>query len=124
MTYYIGTNPGDVNSSFIKRYFYGLRRNVDGELFLISADQLSGEDNSITINDLGESAGNFPYFEEGIDYLDGITDEHILVYENLRYPQMKWDGRFLVYYVDDDGQLTVRINKGYNYPTGISAEGY
>jgi len=124
MTYYIGTNPGDVNSSFIKRYFYGLRRNVDGELFLISADQLSGEDNSITINDLGESAGNFPYFEEGIDYLDGITDEHILVYENLRYPQMKWDGRFLVYYIDDDGQLTVRINKGYNYPPGISAEGY
>jgi len=68
MTYYIGTNPTDVISSFIKRYFYGLRRNEDGELFLVKSDQLaSGDENSVVINDVGVAAESFLDFEEGID---------------------------------------------------------
>jgi len=124
MSYYIGTNPTDVINSFISRYFYGLRRNNDGEIFFSQVDQLSGIENSITINDLGPVEDNFPYFEEGIDYLDGIDIDHNVEYKNLRYPQMLWDGRYLQYYIDDEGMLTVLINKGYNYPEGISAPGY
>lgn len=124
MSYYIGTNPTDVINSFISRYFYGLRRNNDGEIFFTQVDQLSGVENSITINDLGPVEDNFPYFEEGIDYLDGIDVDHNVEYKNLRYPQMLWDGRYLQYYIDDEGMLTVLINKGYNYPEGISAPGY
>ena len=30
MSHYIGSNPTDVANGFIKRYFYGLRRNDDG----------------------------------------------------------------------------------------------
>ena len=37
MAYYIGTTPQDVLDGFIKRYFYGLRRNNDGELFFVAA---------------------------------------------------------------------------------------
>ena len=67
MTQYVGNNPTDVLDGFIKRYFYGLRRNDDGELFLVRLDQLAPGTDPITLNELGEADGNFPDFEEGID---------------------------------------------------------
>jgi hypothetical protein len=126
MAYYIGNTPQDILDGLIKRYIYGMRRNNDGELFFIRADQLqSGEANSLVINEIGDAEENFPFFEEGIDYLDGIDAEHNIVYENLRYPQIKWEGRSLLYYIDPtDGQLIVRISEGYDYPEGISADGF
>ena len=125
MTYYVGNNPQDVLDGFIKRYFYGMRRNEDGELFLIRIDQLQGQENVAVINDIGVSANNFLDFEEGIDYLEGIDANHNIVYENLRYQQMKWDGRLLTYYIDPtDGQFIVRISEDYVYPDNISGPGY
>ena len=44
---------------------------------------------------------------------------HEKVYENLNYEQFKWDNRSLMYYIDDSGNLVVRINEGYTYPTGV-----
>ena len=124
MTYYIGTSPESVVDGFIKRYFYGLRRNDDGELFLIRVDQLRG-DGSVVINDIGVGENNFFDFEEGIDFLEGIDANHDIVYKNLRYQQIKWDGRLLTYYVDPtDGQFIVRISEDYVYPDNISAPGY
>ena len=91
MSHYIGSNPTDVANGFIKRYFYGLRRNDDGELFLVRVDQLAGGDeNSITVNDLGISEENFLDFEEGIDYLDGIDENKQTVYLNLLYRSRHW----------------------------------
>lgn len=125
MTYYVGNNPQDVLDGFIKRYFYGMRRNEDGELFLIRIDQLQGQENVAVINDIGVSANNFLDFEEGIDYLDGVDQNHNIVYANLRYPQIRWDGRSLVYYIDPtDGQFIMRISEGYDYPENISGPGY
>jgi hypothetical protein len=124
MSHYIGNNPESIINGFIKRYFYGMRRNDDGELFLIRQDQLSGE-GTVVINDVGVGENNFPDFEEGIDYLEGIDANHDIVYENLRYQQLKWDGRLLTYYVDPiDGQFIVRISEDYNYPDNISGPGY
>lgn len=124
MSYYIGNNPESIINGFIKRYFYGLRRNDDGELFLIRQDQLSG-DSTVTVNDIGIGENNFLDFEEGINFLEGIDDNHDIVYENLRYPQIKWDGRLLTYYVDPvDGQFIVRISEDYQYPDGISGPGF
>ena len=124
MTQYVGNNPTDVLDGFIKRYFYGLRRNDDGELFLVRLDQLAPGTDPITLNELGEADGNFPDFEEGIDYLDGLDENHNILYANLRYPQLKWDGRSLLYYVDQtDGQFVLRISVGYTYPTGNSSDG-
>ena len=126
MTYYIGTSPSDALNGFIKRYMYGLRRNRDGELYLIKIDQLQGGADSIaTVNDVGISENNFPDFEEGIDYLDGIDIDHDIEYANLRYPQIRWDGRSLTYYIDPaDGQFIIRISEGYPYPDNISTPGY
>lgn len=127
MSYYLGNNPQDVLNGIIKRYFYGLRRNNDGELFLVRIDQLqsSDEETTVVVNDLGEASENFLDFEEGIDFLAGIDANHNVVYDNLRYPQFKWDGRSLLYYVDPtDGQLILRISEGYDYPPLISSAGY
>ena len=125
MSYYIGTSPTDVIGSFIKRYFYGMRRNDDGELFLIVADQLAGNQDSVTINELGIAEDNFLDFEEGIDFLDGIDANHNIVYKNLRYQQIRWDDRSLVYYVEPNtGQFVQRVTETYDYPDGISATGY
>tara|TARA_B100000242_G_C42821500_1_gene381768 strand:- start:14 stop:391 length:378 start_codon:yes stop_codon:yes gene_type:complete len=125
MSYYIGTSPTDVIGSFIKRYFYGMRRNNDGELFLIVADQLAGNQDSVTINELGIAEDNFLDFEEGIDFLDGIDANHNIVYKNLRYQQIRWDDRSLVYYVEPNtGQFVQRVTETYVYPDGISATGY
>ena len=125
MSYYIGTSPTDVIGSFIKRYFYGMRKNDDGELFLIVADQLAGNQDSVTINELGIAEDNFLDFEEGIDFLDGIDANHNIVYKNLRYQQIRWDDRSLVYYVEPNtGQFVQRVTETYVYPDGISATGY
>ena len=125
MSYYVGTSPTDVIGSFIKRYFYGMRRNDDGELFLIVADQLAGNQDSVTINELGIAEDNFLDFEEGIDFLDGIDANHNIVYKNLRYQQIRWDDRSLVYYVEPNtGQFVQRVTETYVYPDGISATGY
>jgi len=124
MSHYIGNNPGAIVQGFIKQYFYGMRRNEDGELFLLRVDQLSGQ-GTATINDVGVSDNNFLDFEEGIDFLEGIDANHDIVYENLRYQQIKWDGRLLTYYIDPtDGQFIVRISEDYVYPDNISGPGY
>jgi hypothetical protein len=126
MSYYIGTTPTDVVNGFIKRYFYGLRRNDDGELFLVQLDQLrGGDENIVVVNDLGIAEENFPDFEEGIDFLDGIDLNKNVVYPNLRYPQIKWENRSLLYYIDQDtGFFVQRISEAYSYPENISSPGY
>ncbi len=126
MTYYIGTSPTDVINGFIKRYMYGLRRNDDGELFLIKVDQLSGgQDNIAVINDIGIAAENYLDFEEGIDFLSGIDEDHEIVNDNLRYPQFKWDNRSLTYFIDPvDGQFIQRLSETYTYPDKISSPAY
>ena len=102
-----------------------MRRNDDGELFLIVADQLAGNKDSVTINELGIAEDNFLDFEEGIDFLDGIDANHNIVYKNLRYQQIRWDDRSLVYYVEPNtGQFVQRVTETYVYPDGISATGY
>jgi len=126
MSYYIGTGPSDVIDGFAKRYFYGLRRNDDGELFLVRSDQLKfGDENVITVNDLGEPEENFNDFEEGIDFLAGLDPKHQIEYANLRYPQYRWDGRYLTYYIDHTtGQFIQRLSEDYTYPEGLSGPGY
>jgi|TARA_X000000950_G_scaffold30789_1_gene33315 hypothetical protein len=126
MTQYIGTSPQAVFDGFIKRYFYGIRRNDDGELFLIKIDQFQGGTDQIAIiNDIGDLEDNFEDFEEGIDYLSGVDETHDVVNKNLKYPQYRWDGRSLIYYIDPiDGQFIQKINQLHEYETNISSEGY
>lgn len=100
------------------KYFYALRRTDDGELYFARVNNLSRED-SIQINNSGTADGNYQDFEAGVDFFEGRNVEHNLVYENLNYEQMRWDNRNLYYYVDADGQLCVRVDTKYQYPSGI-----
>ena len=101
------------------RYFYALRRNADGELYFLRSDQLKDKD-AVEINVNGNLDSNHEEFEVGIDYLDGIRADHQIENENLKYPQYRWDDRSIFYYVDSQGMLVMRINKGFSYPAGIS----
>jgi len=116
-------NLGEINQEEllgvgVPRYLYAMRRTDDGELYVNRFDQLSNTD-SITINQNGTTDGNYDQFETGVDFFEGRDVNHELVYDNLNYEQYRWDGRSLWYYINDDGELVVRINGTYSYPSGI-----
>jgi len=117
--YYLGRTPVETLGDS-PRYWYALRRNEDGELFVVRSDQLT-DDTDYEINIPGDPADNFEDFEVGIDFFDGRDDDHEFVYANIKYTQYRWDDRSIFYYVNDEGQLVQRIFAGYTYPEGISS---
>jgi hypothetical protein len=119
--YYLGTTPQEALGNS-PRYFYALRRNANGELFFLRSDQLKDKD-QVELNQPGAVGENFPDFEAGIDFFEGIDIDHEIEYLNLLWPQYKWDFRSLLFYVDEQGQLVVRTNQNYIYPEGISSNG-
>lgn len=119
-TYYLGTSPDEALGDS-PRYWYALRRNDDGELFLLRSDQLKDKD-SIELNIPGPVDANFEDFEPGVDYFEGVTADHEVEYDNLVWTQYRWDNRNMLYYIGpEEGRLIVRINQGYVYPTGTSS---
>lgn len=122
MANYIGFTPEQLYSAVENRFFYGLRRTDQGELFLGKLDQLKNDD-SLTINNPGNTEDNFNNFEEGQDFFEGRDVNHRRVYENLRYEQYKWDNQNIYYYVNSEGELVVRINQGYDYTDTVSSSG-
>ena len=119
-TYYLGQSRDEALGDS-PRFLYALRRNDDGELFLLRSDQLKDKD-SIELNIPGPVAENFEDFEPGIDYFDGVDIDHEIVHENLVWTQYRWDNRNMLYYIGtDEGRLIQRINQGYVYPTGTSS---
>lgn len=117
--FYLGSSPEEQLGNS-PRYWYALRKNQDGELFFVRSDQLV-DNESYVLNIPGPVNENFEDFETGVDYLDGIDEEHEKAFDNLFYPQYRWDNRPLFYYVDDDGNFVQRLNKSYTYPSGISS---
>ena len=117
--YYLGRDPIETLGNS-PRYWYALRRNEDGELFIVRSDQVTDKE-SYEINIPGDPTENFENFIPGTDFLDGIKADHEPEYENMYYTQYRWDDRSIFYYVDAQGMLVQRINQGYSYPTGISS---
>lgn len=120
--YYAGTTPQDVIGAVQNRFFYGLRRTDQGEVFISKADQLKTTD-SITINNSGDPTQNYTDFEQGQDFYEGRDVNHNLVYDNLNYEQFNWDDRNISYYIDEEGQLVARINQKYTYDDNSSSAG-
>ncbi len=116
--YYLGRDPIETLGTS-PRYWYALRRNEDGELFIVRSDQLTDKE-AYQLNIPGDPTENFEAFEPGTDYFDGIKVDHEPEYENMYYTQYRWDDRSIFYYVDSQGMLVQRINQGYSYPSGIS----
>ena len=119
---YTGFTPDHIIGAVQDRFFYGLRRTDEGELFIGKADQMKTTD-SITINNPGDPTDNYPNFEQGQDFFEGRDVNHNLVYQNLNYEQFRWDDRNISYYVDSDGELVARINQKYTYDENSSSNG-
>lgn len=118
--YYLGTDP-ESRLGDTPRFFYGFRKNENGSLFLVRSDQLRDKD-VVQINNPGEETENYTDFEVGVDFFEGIDVNHNPVYDNLRYQQYRWDDRAMFYYVNDEGELVVRLNSNYTYNNGDSEE--
>tara|TARA_R110002153_G_scaffold153611_3_gene305540 strand:+ start:87 stop:461 length:375 start_codon:yes stop_codon:yes gene_type:complete len=121
-TNYTGFTPDVIVGAVEDRFFYGLRRTDTGELFLGKADQLKTTD-SISVNNSGDPAHNYPNFEQGQDFYEGRNTNHNIVYENLNYEQFRWDNRNIQYYVNDEGELVARTNQNYTYDDNSSSNG-
>lgn len=115
---YIGNSAENYYNSIDPRYFYGLRRTADGELYLGKIDQAKKTD-ILEIHKPGSPDGNYPNFQKGVDFHDGRSTDHEIVYENLNYEQYRWDAINATYYIDDEGQLILRTNQNYIHPDGI-----
>jgi len=122
MSYYVGITPSVIYNSIQSRFFYGMRRSENGELFVNKFDQLK-KDDMLTINSPGDSAENYRDFEEGTDFFEGRTETGEKVYENLLYEQYRWDNKNIYYYVNDQGELVARVSKVYNYDNTVSSDG-
>lgn len=122
MANYIGFTPEQLYSAVESRFFYGLRRTDQGELFLGKLDQLKNDD-SIAVNNPGSTEDNFDNFAEGQNFFEGRDVNHRLVYENLRYEQYKWENQNVYYYVNSEGELVARINQSYEYTDTVSSSG-
>jgi hypothetical protein len=117
MTYYAGgeLNLNDLLGEGNPRFFYGLKRDEDGTLFFSKIDQLKDVD-TITLNEPGPNDGNFENFEYGIDFFDGrLATDHSRPYPNLAFDQYRFDGKNCYYYLNNNGELVVRINQPYVY---------
>ena len=121
MTYYFGGEIAlnDILGEGNPRFFYALRRQdagaTAGNLYFTKIDQLSSTD-TITLNVPGTSDNNFESFEYGIDFFDGrLAADHSRPYPNLAFDQYRWDGKNCYYYINDNGELIVRINQVYPY---------
>jgi len=115
---FLGQSITDMVNQTDARYFYGLRRTDDGELFVAKVDQLKSND-SIQLNVEGDQDQNFEDFDQGQDFFEGRNVNHEKVFANLNYEQFRWDNRSISYYIDDSGNLVARINEDYTYPTGV-----
>lgn len=118
--YYFGQTP----ESFLgntPRFFLALRKNENGSLYFTRIDNLRDKEN-IEVNNVGALEDNYTDFEVGVDFFEGINVNHIIEFTNLKYPQYRWDSRSIYYYIDSDGQLSVKINESHTYATGVSED--
>lgn len=122
MSNYIGIQPDTIYNALTVRYFYGLRRTDQGELFVGKVDQLSKSD-TVDINRPGDTEENYPNLEEGVDFYEGRDIFHDTIYDNLKYEQFRWDNRNIYYYINSEGELVARINESFTYDENASSEG-
>ena len=97
------------------RFFYGLRRTEQGELYMVKSDLLRLED-GVQLNRPGNVDENYNNWRRGEDFFEGRDQQHRKVYPNLVYEQYKWDGRNVFYYVNSEGELVLKVNEAHTYP--------
>jgi hypothetical protein len=111
-THVIGTSVDSYNDSD-PHYLYAIRRNDDGDLFLCRLDIADNSDSiQMFMGDVPVEFEDMTY--PGEDYHDNRNPTtHELTYEatNVKYEQWRWDHRLISYYINDNGEFVVAINK-------------
>jgi hypothetical protein len=118
MTYYVGNevSQSDILGNGNPRYFYALRRTDDGVLYFAKIDQLK-DTGSIIVNDPGLAQNDYSGFDYGVDFFDGrLESDHSRPYSNLHWDEYRWDNKNCFYYINEQGEIVVRINQTYTYP--------
>ena len=70
-SFYQGTEVGTLLKTVKgSRFFYGLRRTDEGDLYLIKSDQLKATD-GVQLNKPGDPTENYPDFQRGIEFFEG-----------------------------------------------------
>lgn len=120
MTYYVGDlGENSALGPSNERYFYAIRVDDDGNLYFTRVD-LWVDTGQIEINKAGPLDDNWDFFELGTDFFEGkdpVTRER--PYPNLNYDQYRFGPRSAYYYLDSNGDLIVRYNQTYDYPTDV-----
>tara|TARA_B100000676_G_C18029879_1_gene817979 strand:+ start:1346 stop:1747 length:402 start_codon:yes stop_codon:yes gene_type:complete len=116
---FVGQAPLEGDTS--ERYFYALRRDDDGQLFIAKVDKASPTD-VIQINRPGGVDGNYTEFQAGESFFEGRNPNHVLVFDNLVFEQMRWDDQNIYYYINDEGEVVLRVNTRYTYPEGTASD--
>jgi hypothetical protein len=80
----------------------------------VKADLLELED-GVILNKPGAPSQNYNDFSRGQDFFEGKDLDHKKVFENLVYEQFRWDGRNLFYYINDNGELVLKVNESHTY---------
>jgi hypothetical protein len=118
MSNYFFTSDQQALLGNLPKYFYGIRKTEEGSIYFAKINQLSNSD-TVEINVAGPLEDNYEEYEAGIDFYEGRDVNHNIVYANLKYEQYRWDNRSVYYYINDNGELILRINQSYTYPSGI-----
>jgi hypothetical protein len=123
-TFYVGNNPDQLIEQLGEsRYYYGLRRDDEGYLYLYKVDQLAGADDVVQVNKIGDDpTKDFADFEFGVDFFDGRLENREIDPEiaNINWEQYRWDSRNIFYYINSEGEFVVRINQPYDYPPELN----
>jgi hypothetical protein len=104
-----------------KKYMYKMTKDDLGYLTFTKVD-LELDEFTLTVNDTEdrdvEVQQEFPGFD--VDQLfDNITEEHLVINESLGITQIRFSHDDLLYWIDDDGYLVVRINGNRDYPAEV-----
>jgi hypothetical protein len=104
MSRYIG-NTGGLSPS----YFYRLTRDATGYLVFTKVD-LVADSTEVVVND----QENFDISSDAV--VINIDADHELINELAGHSQYKIKPEDLLYFINENGDLIVRINGSYDYP--------
>jgi hypothetical protein len=113
-TYVLGKTIADFSNSS-DTYIFALRRNEDGELFLLKTNlNETSEDIKLFGNEIPVDFQSMDF--PGDDYFEGRAADHTLEnpIEDVKYEQWKWVNRTQSYYIDADGYFTLAIGEDIN----------
>lgn len=118
MSNYIGST---IDASLIK-YFYRLSRDSEGYLTFTKVN-LALDDETIVIDDPEaradeEAQSDFGGFDNDTLVIN-VDANHNIVNKSMGYSQYKVRPDDLLYFINEDGEMIVRINGTYSYPTTV-----